>query len=107
VLKSFLEQHTTQGGQDFPSSNQRSYAEIQREREDAERPREEMELEASPGELVTLPSGIQYRELDQGKAEGKAAAGLALFTTLSCSQNTVQLMTAGMVHVNQSDTPRE
>jgi hypothetical protein len=25
--------------------------------------------------------------------------GLALFTTLFCSQNTVQLMTAGMVHV--------
>jgi alpha-beta hydrolase superfamily lysophospholipase len=28
---------------------------------------------------------------------------LALFTTLFCSQNTVQLMTASMVHVNQSD----
>lgn len=56
------------------NSNQRSYADIQRAREEAERRREEKEAEANPGELVTLPSGIQYRELDEGKADGKVAA---------------------------------
>ena len=57
-----------------PPSNQRSYADIQRAREDAERRREEKEAEANPGELVTLPSGIQYRVLDTGKEDGKVAA---------------------------------
>ena len=58
-----------------PSNNpkQRSYAEIMKAREEAERRREEMEAEANPGVLVTLPSGIQYRELDEGKPSGKIA----------------------------------
>jgi hypothetical protein len=43
-------------------------------REEAERRREEMEAEANPGVLVTLPSGIQYRELDEGRPDGKVAA---------------------------------
>ena len=43
-------------------------------REEAERRREEREAEENPGELVTLPSGIQYRELDEGRADGKTAA---------------------------------
>jgi Niemann-Pick C1 protein len=34
----------------------------------------------------------------------KSLVGLALFTTLFCSQNTKQFMTASMAHVNQSDT---
>lgn len=56
------------------NSKQRSYADIQRAREEAERRRDEMEAAANPGELVTLPSGIQYRELDPGKVDGRAAA---------------------------------
>ena len=43
-------------------------------REEAERRREEIEAEANPGVLVTLPSGIQYRELDEGRPDGKVAA---------------------------------
>ena len=55
------------------NSNRRSEEEIRRAREDAERRREERELEANPGVLVTLPSGIQYRDLDEGKENGKVA----------------------------------
>ena len=39
-----------------------------------ERGREEMEDEANPGVLVTLPSGIQYRQLDAGRQQGKVVA---------------------------------
>jgi hypothetical protein len=45
--------------------------------------------------------------IDQG-LDDNFLVGLAPFTTLPCSQNTVQLMTSSTVFVcNQSDTPRE
>ena len=59
-----------------PPSNNSKAALLRRDheaREEAERRREEMEAEANPGVLVTLPSGIQYRELDEGKPDGKIA----------------------------------
>ena len=58
----------------FGRKQPRSEAEIRAIREEAERRREEREAEENPGELVTLPSGIQYRELDEGRADGKTAA---------------------------------
>ena len=57
----------------FGRKQPRSEAEIRAIREEAERRREEREAEENPGELVTLPSGIQYRELDEGRADGKTA----------------------------------
>jgi len=42
-------------------------------RAEAEKRRDEMEMESNPGVLVTLPSGIQYRQLDEGRAESKEA----------------------------------
>lgn len=58
----------------FGRKQPRSEAEIRAIREEAERRREEREAEENPGELVTLPSGIQYRELDEGRADGKTAS---------------------------------
>jgi hypothetical protein len=52
----------------------RSYAEIMAAREEAERRREELEAEANPGVLVTMDSGLQYREMDVGRPSGKVAA---------------------------------
>jgi hypothetical protein len=43
-------------------------------REEAERRREELEAEANPGVLVTMDSGLQYREMDVGRPSGKVAA---------------------------------
>lgn len=58
----------------FGRKQPRSEAEIRAIREEAQRRREEREAEENPGELVTLPSGIQYRELDEGRVDGKTAA---------------------------------
>jgi hypothetical protein len=58
----------------FGRKQPRSEAEIRAIREEAQRRREEREAEENPGELVTLPSGIQYRELDEGRVDGKVAA---------------------------------
>ena len=55
------------------NSNRRTEEEIRRARDEAERRRDERAAEANPGVLVTLPSGIQYRELDEGKSDGKTA----------------------------------
>ena len=55
-------------------SKYRSEEEIRLAREDAERRKDARDAESNRGVLVTLPSGVQYRELDEGKSAGDVVA---------------------------------